>query len=75
MPGRIGVVAWIQRKKRSSTPLEARHVEDRVVRHRQAVQREHAEDGRSDAPRIVISNVIGMNAGQLCSGRPPTLIG
>src|SRR3954463_14280799 len=26
--------------------IEASHVEDGVIRHRQAVQREHAEDGR-----------------------------
>ena len=29
----------------------------------------------SAAPRIVISNVTGINAGQLLNGRPPTLIG
>ena len=29
----------------------------------------------SAATRIVHSNVTGMNAGQLCSGLPPTLIG
>ena len=28
-----------------------------------------------DANRIVSSNVIGMNDGQLARGRPPTLIG
>ena len=33
------------------------------------------KNAASAAPSTVISNVAGMNAGQLCSGRPPELIG
>ena len=53
---------------------EARHVEHRMIRHRQAVQRRACRARRvSAAARIVHSNVTGMNDGQLLNGRPPTI--
>ena len=55
---------------------EPLHVEHRVIRHRQPVQREHRRSPRvSAANRIVTSNVTGMNDGQLLSGRPPMFSG
>ena len=54
---------------------EARHVEDRMMRPGQPVEPEHAEHRRQRRDRIVSSNVIGMNAGQLLNGRPPTSSG
>ena len=57
-------------------PMESRRVEDRVIRLRKPVQREHAEDGAMNAAnRIVVSNVGGMNDTQEWYGRPPMLSG
>ena len=49
---------------------EPRHIEYRMVRHRQSAQRQQSQHGRIAANRIVSSNVMMMYAGQLCSGRP-----
>jgi len=42
-----------------------------MVRLRQAVQRQHAEDGGQRGDQDVTSKVMGMKAGQLLNGRPP----
>jgi hypothetical protein len=54
---------------------ESRHVEHRMIWHRQAAQRQQPSTAEMRANRIVSSKVMMMYDGQLCSGRPAMLIG
>ena len=79
-PRRLGVELRVGRLDAEEEAVaagqrEARHVENRMVRHRQPVQRQHPEHGGERGDEDRHSNVIGMNAGQLLNGRPPTLSG
>ena len=66
----------MQRKKRLRLASSNRsHIKNRMIGHRQTIQRQHPKNADKAATRIVNSNVTGMKAGQLFSGRPPTLIG
>ena len=56
-------------------PAELGQIEQREMRPRQTAQRQRAENAEQPANRTVSSNKMGMNIGQLYSGRPPTLIG
>ena len=56
--------------------LEARHREDGMVEPRQPQEHEQAMSSvAAPAQRIATISVAGTKAGQLCSGRPPTLSG
>jgi len=54
---------------------EAMHVENRMVRLRQLVQREHAKHCRDRRAENGQLKGDGMKAGQLLRGRPPTFMG
>ena len=58
--------------RRAGEPLD---IEDGVVGHWKPVQPQHSQPATNAANRIVISNVTGMNDGQLNNGRPPMFNG
>jgi len=64
-----------QKKSIARSQRKSRHVENRMVWRGQAVHCQHPEYSGGCANKIVISNVMGMNAGQLLSGLPPTFMG